>query len=371
MVFDAALAFGLLILVELEAWTGVLSTHRQGPHWGQGVTYGIAAAALVLRRRFPLACVLIVCGTLALGFAVFGSPEGFGVMVLPMVAVYSVARYSDRRRALWGLATGLALGLLWMAFDPLRTAPITYLQGSLWLTPWVASWLLGAYLRARHLYVDGLVREREERALKAVAEERNRIARELHDVIGHSLSVMTVQASAVRRLMRPDQDKERDALQTVEASGRQALAEMRRMVAVLRFPDEAADLAPSPTLDGLDRLVDDFRRAGLEVHTQITGARVPLPPGIGLTAYRVVEEALTNTLKHAEATSAAVRIDYRDDWVCITVRDDGHGPTSTGDQGIGLIGMQERVQIYGGSVSAGRGDGGGYEVRAELPLGGR
>jgi signal transduction histidine kinase len=212
------------------------------------------------------------------------------------------------------------------------------------------------------------VREREERALTAVAEERNRIARELHDVIGHSVSVMTVQASAVRRLMRADQAKERAALETVEATGRQALTEMRRMVGVLRSGSEAPDLAPPPTLEQLDRLVENFRRAGLDVVLEHEGRSVPLPPGLDLTAYRLVQEALTNTLKHAQATRAVIRVRYGGDRLQVSVRDDGRGPVGAAEPGTGLLGMRERVAVYGGTLSAQGVDGGGFELRAELPL---
>jgi signal transduction histidine kinase len=229
-------------------------------------------------------------------------------------------------------------------------------------------WLLGAYLRTRRLYAQGLVREREERALTAVAEERNRIARELHDVVGHSVSVMTVQASAVRRLMRPDQAKERAALETVEAAGREALTEMRRMVSVLRSGDDTPNLAPPPTLDQLDRLVENFRQAGLDVVLQEEGEPVPLPPGLDLTAYRLIQEALTNTLRHARATRAVVLVSYRADCLHLSVRDDGQGPDGS-PPGTGLLGMRERVAVYGGTLSADGAEGGGFELCAELPLG--
>jgi signal transduction histidine kinase len=367
VLFDTVLAAGVLAAGQTEAWLGWQETHRQGPHWAQALGYGLAALALVIRRVRPLLCVLLVCGVLALEFAVFGAPEGMGVALIPAVAAYTVANREDRTRALYGLAAVLALGVAWLAFDPEIVEPIQYLQGSSWLSIWIIAWLLGAYLRTRRLYKAGLVRERQERELTAVAEERNRIARELHDVVGHSVSVMTVQASAVRRLMRPDQEQERAALETVEAAGREALAEMRRMVGVLRSGDVSPDLAPPPTLGQLDRLVDNFRRAGLDVSFETTGASAPLPPGLDLTAYRLVQEALTNTLKHAGASRATVHIGYGEHCLLISVRDDGDGPDGT-PPGTGLLGMQERVAVYGGTLSAGAAPDGGFELRAELPL---
>jgi signal transduction histidine kinase len=330
--------------------------------------YGICAAALAVRRVYPLRCLLVICVALSAEFAVFGAPEGNGVSIPPLIALYTVGSREERRRALQGLAAGLGLGVAWSAFDPTQVRAVQHLQAAAWLSLWLAAWLLGAYLRTRRLYVQGLVREREERALTAVAEERNRIARELHDVIGHSVSVMTVQASAVRRLMRADQAKERAALETVEATGRQALTEMRRMVGVLRSGSEAPDLAPPATLEQLDRLVENFRRAGLDVVLEHEGRSVPLPPGLDLTAYRLVQEALTNTLKHARATRAVIRVRYGGDRLQVSVRDDGRGPVGAAEPGTGLLGMRERVAVYGGTLSAQGVDGGGFELRAELPL---
>jgi signal transduction histidine kinase len=367
LVFDTVLAAVVVAAGQTEAWWGWQETHRQGPHWAQALGYGLAAAALLIRRVHPLRCLLLVCGVLLLEFVVFGAPEGMGIAVIPAVAAYTVANREDRTRALYGLAAVLALGVAWLAFDPVIVEPIQYLQGSSWMSIWIIAWLLGAYLRTRRLYKAGLVRERQEKDLTAVAEERNRIARELHDVVGHSVSLMTVQASAVRRLMRPDQEKERAALETVEAAGREALTEMRRMVGVLRSGDAAPNLAPPPTLDQLDRLVDNFRQAGLDVVLEADGERGIVPPGLDLTAYRLVQEALTNTLRHAGATRAVVHLGYCETALRISIRDDGHGPNGS-PPGTGLLGMKERVAVYGGTLVSGAAEGGGFELRAELPL---
>jgi len=367
VVFDTLLAAVLLAVGQAEAWTGFQATHRQGPHWAEALGYGIAAAALLLRRVHPLRCVLVVCGVLVLEFAVFGAPEGLGLSLIPAVAGYSVANREDRTRALYGLAALAAFGVAWLVFDPVIVRPVQYAQGSAYLSILLIAWLLGAYLRTRRLYAAGLVRERQEKELTAVAEERNRIARELHDVVGHSVSLMTVQASAVRRLMRADQEKERAALEVVEAAGREALTEMRRMVGVLRSGDAAPNLAPPPTLDQLDRLIDNFRQAGLDVVLETDGERAAVPPGLDLTAYRLVQEALTNTLRHAGATRAVVRLRYCDKALRISVRDDGRGPNGT-PPGTGLLGMKERVGVYGGTLVSGAAEGGGFELRAELPL---
>jgi signal transduction histidine kinase len=367
IVFDAVLALAVVVPGQFEAWTGTFATHRQGPHWAEAAAYGVAGLALVFRRVRPLDVLLTMCAVMVAEFALVGSPEGYGVAIPPIIAAYTVADREERRRALVGLAAVIGMGLAWNYLDPVNRTTAQHLQGNAWISPWIIAWLVGALVRSRRLYVQAQRREEEERALTAVAEERNRIARELHDVIGHSVSVMTVQASAVRRLMRSDQGRERAALETVEATGREALAEMRRMVSVLRSSSGAPDLTPPPTLDQLDRLVENFRRAGLETDVQTEGDPVPLPPGLDLTAYRLVQEALTNTLRHAQATRAQVRVCYRAGLLALSVRDDGRGADGAAP-GNGLLGMQERVAVYGGTLAAGNADGGGYELRAELPL---
>jgi signal transduction histidine kinase len=180
---------------------------------------------------------------------------------------------------------------------------------------------------------------------------------------------MTVQASAVRRLLRPDQERERDALLIVEQTGRDALAEMRRMVGVLRRPEEAPALAPQPSLDHLDRLIERARDAGLPVDLRVEGEPVQLPAGLDLTAYRLVQEGLTNALKHARADRAQVFVRYGEDDIEVTVINDGQGGSADGvGHGHGLVGMRERVSVYGGELEAGPHPDGGYRLRAKLPL---
>jgi signal transduction histidine kinase len=211
-------------------------------------------------------------------------------------------------------------------------------------------------------------RDREERAERAVADERARIARELHDVVGHSVSVMTVQASAVRRLLKPEQEREREALLVVERTGREALAEMRRMVGVLRRPEEGPALAPQPSLEYLDRLVEQAREAGLPVELTVEGEAVKLPAGVDLTAYRLVQEGLTNAIKHARASRAEVLVRYADGQVEVSVSDNGSGDGGGDSGGHGLVGMRERVTVYGGDLEAGPRPEGGFQLRARLPV---
>jgi signal transduction histidine kinase len=205
-------------------------------------------------------------------------------------------------------------------------------------------------------------------ARQAVLEERRRIARELHDVVAHSVSVMTVQAGAVRRVLREDQDREREALLAVERTGRDAMAEMRRVVGLLREEGEAAPLSPQPGLETLNALLGTVRDAGLDVDLVVEGERRALPPGLDLAAFRVVQEALTNALRHARPTRASVMLQFAPDTLRIEVANDGAGggPTSRGH---GSTGMRERVALYGGTVESGPREG-GYLVAATLPIGG-
>ena len=366
--FDALIAGAFLVLGQLEVWAGVMVTHRQGPQWVQATTYGVAAALLVLRRAQPLTCLVVVVGVYVVGFALVGSPEGFGVAVPPMVAVYTLARREEWSRARWGLVGVAVLGGAWSAFDPVNTTLLKHAESAPWVLLWVVGWLVGALIRTRAQNAEQRRLRRVDRESRAVAEERNRIARELHDVIGHSVSVMTVQASAVRRRLSPDQVVERQALETVEAVGREALTEMRRMVDVLRRDDEAAQLVPPPGLADVPRLADKFREAGLPVSLIVEGEPHPLPPGLDLTVYRLLQEGLTNSLKHAVTPARAeVRIRWERDRLDLTVCDDGGSVTPAGG-GNGLRGMRERVGVYGGQLVAGARPEGGFQVRATLPL---
>ena len=372
--FDIAVAVVIGTLGQLEAWWGFASTHRQGPAWAQALLYAVTAVLLVGRRVNPLACQASIVVVSALEFAVFGAPEGNGVALPMMVAAYTVGRRVPPRRAWWGLVLAVAFWLAWSSLDPvgMHATREEQLLTLVWLAPTIIAWLVGALVRLTVLNTEQRRVNRQQRASQAVAEERNRIARELHDVIGHSVSVMTVQASAVRRRLTPEQSAERQALETVEAVGREALGEMRRMVGVLRQSGDETQLEPSPGLDQLDQLAQKFRTAGLPVELEVTGAVKPLAPGLDLTAYRLVQEGLTNTLRHARnPRGAAVAIDYGAELIRLAVRDDGRLAGSSdppAEAGNGLLGMRERVAVYGGSLTAGTRPEGGFELVATIPL---
>jgi signal transduction histidine kinase len=370
--FDIVLAAVVGVLGQLEVWWGIGSTHRQGPLWVQSLLYAVTAPLLVVRRVRPLACLTAMVVVSVVEFVAVGSPEGFGVSVALLIATYTVGNRLEWRRSWVGLVLGVVVWVAWAAFDPMNTTFAERFSALVWLAPSLIAWLLGALVRVTRLNAEQRRVNREQRAFQAVAEERNRIARELHDVIGHSVSVMTVQASAVRRRLTPDQAVERQALETVEAVGREALAEMRRMVGVLRESGDSAELEPTPGLDQVDQLAEKFRTAGLPVALSVTGVARDLAPGLDLTAYRLVQEGLTNTLRHARNPGRAeVAIDYGEDRIELAVRDDGQypvGSAATAEAGNGLLGMRERVAVYGGSLVARARPEGGFEMVATLPL---
>ncbi len=369
-IFDAVLAAVVLLLGQAEAWGGVFSSELTGPRWALAVAYAICAVALAFRRRDPLAVALVIAAVFIAEFAAFGSSEGLGTFLIPLIAAYTLGADTSPRHGLTGLAALLAMGAVWDALDPSDAGRLTEHVGQvIWLTPWVVAFLFGLYWRSRRLNLEQAAREQAGRAERAVAEERTRIARELHDAIGHSVAVMTVQTSAVRRLLHGDQGKERAALETVETTGREAMAEMRKIVGVLRSGDEAPDLAPPPSLAQLDRLADNFRQAGLVVDVEIAGDAGAVAPGLSATVYRVVQESLTNSLKHASARRVRVLIECRADRLEVTVTDDERGGPADMAKGAGLTGMRERVKVYGGTPLAGPTVGGGFTVHAVLPAG--
>jgi signal transduction histidine kinase len=329
--------------------------------------------APLARRQLPFAAPM--ASLVAVGAMTFVAEEyvpsaATSVIGLALVAGV-VGAYNEPRIAAAGLALAWGVIALVVAQDPGENLVGSLVAGLVA----TACWLVGLGWYRRSAYAAGLreraeraERERETAARAAVAEERARIARELHDVVAHSVSVMVLQTGAVRRLLRDDQAQEREALGTVERTGREALAEMRRLLGVLRTPDEQAELAPQPGLSELPALVARAEAAGLPVELQVEGEPAPLPVGVDLSAYRIVQEALTNTLKHAGPAHAQVAIRYRRDAVEIEITDDGRGPAPVNGGGHGLVGMRERATLYGGELRTGAGDGGGFTVRARLPI---
>jgi signal transduction histidine kinase len=330
---------------------------------------------LAARRRFPLA-VLATSVASGVAFVALDLAPDILWVAIP-VAVYSVAAYGGRWVALAGLAVA-EVGLAVVQLTPGRTGVSTWVGNMGFLA---AAWLLGHFVGVRRLYVlqleertAELEQAREELARRAVVEERLRLARELHDVVAHAMSVIAIQSGVGAHVAGTQPKEAAKALVAIEVTSRGALEELRRLLGVLRQADEPqGDLAPVPGLADLDGLLAEVGKAGLAVELQVNGTRPPLPAGVDLSAYRIVQEALTNVVKHAGPAHAQVVVGYRDQEIRVEVTDDGRGAvTSVGDgrvgSGHGLIGMRERVAACGGDLEVGPRPGGGFRVAARLPL---
>jgi len=371
--FDGLVLAGVGVGLAEVTFTQDNKNGPQGPLWFDLLAILAITLPFFARRRFPFGAPV------AVGVAIAASsfvderyvPNGLIPLLVAFSGFILLGAVRDRTQAVAGLAIGLGVVAVVTHNDPLGGFGNFVFTGIAFCIAWTIGFAVSGKFRETDEARERAARaerEREERALLAVSDERARIARELHDVVGHSVSVMTVQASAARRLLRPDQAKERDALLVVEQSGREALAEMRRMVGVLRRPEEAPALAPQPSLEFLDKLVEHARETGLPVDLRIEGAPVQLPAGVDLTAYRLVQEGLTNAIKHARAEHAEVIVRYGDGRVEVTVSDDGSGDGSGDKGGHGLVGMRERVSVYGGELEAGPQPEGGYRLHASLPV---
>lgn len=388
-------AWAVLLLLASSVWivAGITANPANGLPQGPveqiaSVPIALALSATVaLRRRFPEKMLLVATGT---GVAqvitnVSPFPGNFAFLVI----IFTVASRHTR----WASRFALAGAILAPTIDQLRwpnpaTEASAEVFGTVFMTlTFVMAWVLGDSLRTRRAYyaqleerATRLEKEREAKAKVAVAAERARIARELHDVVAHNVSVMVVQADGAAYVLDTAPDQTRMALETISGTGRQALAEMRRLLGVLRTGDGGKDGAeeyvPQPGMEQIADLVDQVRSAGLTVDFKIEGTPRPLPSGVELTAYRIVQEALTNTRKHGgPEVGASVMLHYGDDELTVLAQDDGRGAQrelyeegGTDGLGHGLIGMRERVGMVGGSLEAGPRPGGGFRISAALPL---
>jgi signal transduction histidine kinase len=375
LVKDGALALGLGVLVVVE----VIPLHGfdgfdASPPAGWPVLAAAMIAPLAWRRREPVAMLgvqgVAELATVSLsGHFAFSDVMGGGLLV----GAYSAGAFSQRRG--WSLAVVIAAGVA----PDLLTSPRWIMGGgSPGLFPVIplTAWLIGHSVRARRRRIADL----QERALRvqgerdatlraAIVEERARIARELHDVVAHGVAMMVVQAEGARKIMRRAPDQAEEALRTVSAAGSEALGELRHLLGVLADDTKRSQLEPAPGLADLAALVRRVEAAGLLVELHLDGEVRPLARGLELTAYRIVQEALTNVLKHAAASRAVVRLLFADDSLHIEVTDAGRGRPQSNGTGRGLVGMRERVTAYGGELRVGPRPGGGYAVSARLPLG--
>jgi signal transduction histidine kinase len=368
---DRLLAIGLVIVVLVEvAFLGTARSDEPVPAVTGGALVallaGLALAASVAWRQHAPLVVLGVAIAAALLAAGAPLDAPVGVVVAIVVATYSVGAQTTGRDA-WVGAVGVAA---LVAIAVLRDIGADQDLADLALPTLVVGgpWLAGWSIRSRREREAALELARVEEAVVAVSAERARIARELHDAVAHAIGVIVLQARGARRTLPTDPGAAGDAIDVIEATGTQALAEMRRLVGVLRDHDDRATLAPPPSLRHLDGLLERVRLAGLPVTLEVEGTPVDLPPGIDLSAYRIVQEALTNTLAHAGPATASVRVRYGADRLDLEVADTGVGPARRIADGNGLVGMRERVSLYDGSLETGARPGGGFMITARLPL---
>jgi len=339
--------------------------------WFTVPAIGLVVLPLLLRRRFPFAAPVSVWLLGAAVSFVDGRLISFAAaaVVAGMVAAFLIGNLPDPIQSRLGLAVVISGAAIIVYNDPRHAAADFIFTPALF----AIAWLAGFALRERAVQAEAAEerarqaeRERETAARIAVAEERTRIARELHDIVAHAVSVMVLQVGAVRHNLAETQ--QRDALKGVEQTGRAALAEMRRLLGAMRHDGEDVELTPQPGLDRLDSLREEVCRAGLPVRLHLDGDPVVLPRAIDLSAYRIIQEGLTNALKHARAGQADVTIRYRVNELHIEIRDNGRGATSTDGLGHGLVGVRERVNVYGGEMSTATAAGGGFVLRTRLPF---
>lgn len=373
---DIALALLVAGVGQLDVWASDRTgANVVGPRPVVAGLYLVTALALAGRRRAPVAVALLVLGVNLVQALAFGASEGQGVLLPALVAMYSAGANSPRPRSLVPL---LFLPLLIVAREltnPENIDARNVLDALAWDTTILAAWLLGAYLRTSRLYVAALEERaaraeqaREERARAAVAEERARIARELHDEVAHGVTVMVVQAEAAEEILASDPERAREPLRRVHGIGREALAELRQLVGILREQEPEAERAPRPGIADLDALLVRVREAGLPVELRIEGEPMRVPPALDLCTYRIVQEALTNSLKHAGPARATVALNYGERFLELEVSDDGRGLAASNGAGHGLAGMRERVALFGGAFESGPRAGGGYRIHARLPV---
>jgi signal transduction histidine kinase len=375
--FDAAVALAFVVVGQVAVWTnfGDYQGDQDAPVWIEALFALTFTVPLAWRRRAPLPAISVIAGGLMTHVLLVECAAPFVSGYIPLVVgTYSVGAYAPRRQAL----AGCAIAVCGVVVVTLRIVDLRDLGDiALDVLGVVVAWTIGRGMHHRAARAEALsheVRTLEREAREAVAQERTRIARELHDVIAHSVSVMGVQAGAAEQMLSIDPERAREPLQAIQAGAREAISELRLLLGVLRGGDDGPALAPQPGLAQLGALVEQMRAAGLPTQLTVEGAPARLSAGVELSAYRIVQEALTNALKHADAAVAEVTIRHQAQGLDLEVVNSGSsiggGPLAR-TPGHGLIGMRERVALYGGTITTGYHDGGGYAVRAHLPSDGR
>jgi signal transduction histidine kinase len=370
--FDAAIA-ALAIEAMLELIIGRDNPNSAKTLWFALPAIAILVSPILLRRRFPFTAPAAYWVLAAAIMFIDWRPIPFAVSLFPvgLTVAFLLGNLRNAVQAGVGFIIVVVSAVIVVYEIPGHTtAELVFIP-----VEFAIAWVAGFALRERAEQAEAAEmrailaeRERDAAARIAVAEERSRIARELHDIVAHAVSVMVLQVGAVRHKLPDALAEDRDALSGVERAGRTALAEMRRLLAAMRTDGEEVEFTPQPGLDGLDALLQDVGRAGLPVRLHVDGEPFELPRAVDLSAYRIVQEGLTNALKHARASNADVTIRYRPDELQLEVSDDGVGSATGDGLGHGLVGIRERVKIYGGEMSAGTANGRGFLLSTRLPL---
>jgi signal transduction histidine kinase len=367
---DAGVALLATAAVQVEIW-GFWVAEEQGARPLAAVLGALMAAPLALRRTHPLASFVAVLVPYAVWVQV-AVPQGSLVpFLIELLAVFSVARYVPWPTSLTCLAGSVVVEVAFVARTTGDFADYLFILAFLG-----GAWATGNGVRIHQTRADELFAEtvrleveKEERARQAAEAERARIARELHDVVSHGVSVMVVQAAAAEQVLATDPAAARTSLAAIQHVGREARLELRRMLGLIRFGDDGAADAPPPGLGELEAMVDQFAAAGLAVDMRVTGTTAGLPPGVGLTVFRVVQEALTNAVKHGAGGRARLAVDRCDGELTVEVVNPTAAPPEATSGGYGLPGMRERVHLYGGELQHGWCPNGDFRVWARLPLG--
>ena len=378
LIIDGAIALFLSMLALVLLW--YYWEFSQPVHPALAVVLTLAVILpLTLRRRFPL-FVLLVINALLILYRLLDVPEGTATAYALLLALFSAGAYGTRRWRTWarGISVAsVAVALTYLLFFRLPTDTSLFAYEENQVLAQIATILLNLFLFGAAWWVGDIFRIRREReeenARQAVINERVRIARELHDVVAHHVSVMGIQAGGARRVLPQQPEKAQEALSLIESASRQAVSELHRLLGFLRQGQQDDELSPQPSLQQLNALVKQIHEAGLPVEVKIEGVERQLPPGIELSAYRIIQEALTNTLKHAGAAKATVTIRYVNNAVELEIIDNGKGLTRSGGQefrGKGIMGMRERVSLHEGRFETGNVPDGGFSVRVTLPVNG-
>ena len=393
MITDGAIALLLSALALVILWYRWEYTQPVHPALAVGLTLAVILP-LILRRRFPLIVLLVITALLNY-YRLLDIPEGTATAYALLLALFGAGAYGSQRWRTWarGISVAsVAVCLTYLLFIRLPTDTSLFSYEENQVLGWIATILLNLFLFGAAWWGGDIFRklrererelkeqtvqleiERDENARRAVLDERVRIARELHDVVAHHVSVMGVQAGAARKIMNKKPDKVYEALSLIESSSRQAVAEMHRLLGFLRQEKQTDEPAPQPGLKQLSMLIADMQEAGISVEVNIKGDGQELPPSIDVSAYRIIQESLTNVLKHASAAKATVTIQYGDEALELEIADNGKGAAPAELQklkGRGLIGMQERVKLHSGEFEAGNIPNGGFFIRVKLPLDGQ